>query len=86
MYDWQAMSKKSQQVVPNLNGGWSVKSRGSLRAIKTFDTQKEAISWARSKSKNAGVDLLVHARDGTVRASYSYRKSEPQPQHQNGRK
>jgi hypothetical protein len=80
------MSKKSQQVVPNPNGGWSVKSQGSSRAIKSFDTQKEAVSWARSKSKNAGLALLVHGRDGTVRSSYSYRKSVSQPQHQNGRK
>ena len=28
------MAKKSQHVVPNLKGGWSVKSEGALRAVK----------------------------------------------------
>ena len=82
----QAMSKKPQHVVLNPKGGWSVRSQGSSRAIKTFDTQKEAVSWARLKSKTAGSVLFVHGRDGTVRSSNSYRNSVSQPQHQNGRK
>jgi len=79
-------SKKSQQVVPNLSGGWSVKSYGSTRAFKTFDTQGEAVAWARSKSKREGLDLYVHGRDGMVRYKNSYRTVPSSPQHGNGRK
>ena len=80
------MSKKSQHVVPNLRGGWSVKSYGSERAAKTFDTQSDAVSWARSKSRKEGLDLIVHGRDGTVRFSNSYRRDPSPPQQRNGRK
>lgn len=80
------MIKKSQHVVPNLKGGWSVKSQGSSRAIKSFDTQTDAVDWARSKSKKESVDLIVHSRDGTIRSSTSYGRDPYPPQERNGRK
>jgi hypothetical protein len=61
------MTKKLQQVVLNLRGGWSVKSYGSTRAIKTFKTQAEAVVWAKARSKRNGLGLSVHGRDGAVR-------------------
>lgn len=80
------MIKKSQHVVPNPKGGWSVKSQGSSRAVKSFDTQTDAVHWARSKSKKAGLDLMVHGRDGTIRSSASYGEDPYPPQGRNGRK
>lgn len=80
------MSKKSKHVVPNPKGGWSVKSQGASRAIKSFETQSDAVSWARSKSKKEGLDLIVHGRDGTIRSSDSYRKDLSPPQQRNGRR
>ena len=80
------MSKKSQHVVPNPNGGWAVKSEGSSRAVKSFETQNHAVSWARSKSKREGLDLIVHGRDGTIRFRDSYRRDPNPPQGDNGRK
>jgi len=79
------MVKKSQHVVPNLKGGWSVKSEGALRAVKSFDTQADAVSWARSKSKKAGSSLVVHGRDGTIRSRDSY-GTDPYPPRDNHRK
>lgn len=64
------MNKRAQQVVPNLRGGWSVKSLESLRAIKTFKTQAEAVVWARARSKRNGLGLYVHGRDGSVRYTH----------------
>ena len=75
---------KTQQVFPNLKGGWSVKSKGVTRATKSFDTQQDAIAWARSKSKKQGLELVVHGRDGMVRSITSY--PEPRRPQQNGRK
>jgi hypothetical protein len=79
------MAKKSQHVVPNLMGGWSVKSEGALRAVKSFDTQADAVSWARSKSRKAGSSLVVHGRDGTIRSRDSY-GTDPYPPQNNHRK
>jgi len=63
---------KTQHVVPNPKGGWSVKKGGASKATKTFDTQKKAISYAREVSKNQGSELYVHKRDGTIRSKDSY--------------
>jgi len=76
---------KSQHVVPNLKGGWSVRSEGALRAMKSFDTQADAVSWARSKSRKAGSSLVVHGRDGTIRSRDSYAR-DPYPPRDNHRK
>jgi len=60
------MTKKLQQVFPNLRGGWSVKLYGSTRAIKTFKTQAEAVLWARAKSKK--MDRVYLCTVGMVRS------------------
>ena len=48
------------------NGAWQVKKAGAKRVSKVFDTQSEAINWAKSKSLN-NTSVVVHARDGRVR-------------------
>lgn len=40
------MSKKSQHVVSNQNGGWSVRKTGASRASKVFSTQNENVFMA----------------------------------------
>lgn len=66
------MTRNTQHVVPNPNGGWSVKKGGASRATKTFNTQQAAISYARKVSRNQGSELYVHKRDGTIRSKDSY--------------
>jgi uncharacterized protein DUF2188 len=85
-YSPKVMIKKSQHVVPNPKGGWSVKSQGSSRATKSFDTQTDAVDWARSKSKKDKLALIVHGRDGTIRSSASYGEDSYPPQARNTRK
>lgn len=71
------MVKKSQHVVPN-GSKWSVRSAGAQRASKTFSTQKEAITSARSKAKKQGTELYIHGEDGRIRSRSSY-GSDPFP-------
>ena len=67
------MAKRTtQHVVPNLNGGWSVRKGGAERATKQFDTQKEAIRFAKRVSKNQKAELYIHRRDGLIREKNSY--------------
>jgi hypothetical protein len=46
------MAKDSQHVAPAMNGGWIVRKSGSARATKHFDTQNEAVEFARQISMN----------------------------------
>ena len=66
------MTKKSTHVVPDPNGGWSVKRGGATRASKRFSTQRDAITYARNISKNEGAEFVIHRRDGTIRSWESY--------------
>ncbi|MDA4844703.1 DUF2188 domain-containing protein [Hoeflea sp. E7-10] len=71
------MSKRGQHVVPN-GGKWSVRSAGSQRASRTYNTQQEAIDDARKKARNQGTELYIHGRDGRIRARDSYGR-DPHP-------
>ena len=72
------MPANSQHVIPHPTGGWSVKKGGATRATKTFDTRKDAISFARKVSRNQGSELYIHRRDGTIRSKDSY-GNDPYP-------
>jgi hypothetical protein len=61
------MSRTSYHVIPSPNGGWSVKKERVLRASKHFDTQADAIDWAKRASKTEGGEFVVHGKDGTIR-------------------
>ena len=67
------MTKEGKHVIPRSTGGWSVRHSGATRASKTFDTQAEAVHYARDIAKKANTDLYVHRKDGTVRHKDSYR-------------
>jgi hypothetical protein len=80
------MSTKPQLVYPGFRGGWNVKTYGALRAAKNFDSQGDAIAWARSKCKRQGLELVLFNRNGTVRTSHLYRKRLSELQQQNSHK
>ena len=46
---------------------WQVKGAGSDKALKLFDTQKEAIEYANQLSANNGAAVRVHSRAGKMR-------------------
>lgn len=58
-------------MVPS-NGQWQVKRQGSEKATKDFETQKQAIDYARSIAINQQSELIIHGRDGRIRDKDSY--------------
>lgn len=72
------MARKTQHVVPNPNGGWSVKKGGSLKATKSFDKKTSAVSYGRAVAKNQNAELVVHKKDGTIQNPNSFGK-DPNP-------
>ena len=63
---------KDQHVIANLRGGWSVRHTGAARATRVFDTQEDAVEFARDIARKERSDLYVHRRDGTIRERSSY--------------
>lgn len=73
------MAKKSTHVIPDPEGGWSVKREGASRASKRFDKQQDAIAYARNISRDQGAEFVIHWSDGTVRSKESYKNGPPPP-------
>lgn len=72
------MTKRSQHVVKNPDGGWSVKKGGSTKATKVHRTQEDAIEHGRSIAKNQKAEFYIHGRDGKIREKDSYGR-DPNP-------
>jgi hypothetical protein len=62
---------KNQHVVPADNG-WAVRGAGNERRTSLHDTQAEAIEAAREIARHQHSELLIHGRDGQIRARDSY--------------
>ena len=65
------MSKPDVHVV-HKNDKWAVQKEGSQRALRTFDTQKDALGMAKEIARKECVELFVHGRDGQIRDRMSY--------------
>lgn len=63
--------KKNQHVVKH-NDGWAVKGAGNEKATRVTETQREAINIATDIAKNQESELLIHGRNGQIRARNSY--------------
>ncbi len=65
------MAPKNQRVVPRKEG-WAVKGAGNKRATTLQPTQKKAIDAARGIARNNESEVVIHRRDGQIRAKDSY--------------
>ena len=66
------MAKRSQHVVRNPKGGWSVLQSGAARASRTFKAFADAVSYGRDVARRERADLYIHRNDGTIREKDSY--------------
>ncbi|OUM99325.1 MAG: hypothetical protein BAA04_09685 [Firmicutes bacterium ZCTH02-B6] len=67
------MSKsRNFHVVPSRDGRWKAIRTGAERASAVFDTQREAISYARQRAREEHGELFIHGRDGRIRERDSY--------------
>lgn len=73
------MTKKTQHVVKNPDGGWAVKKGGSTKATKVHSTQEEAIKHGREIARAQHAEFYVHGRDGKIREKDSYGKDPCPP-------
>ncbi|PHZ84717.1 DUF2188 domain-containing protein [Paremcibacter congregatus] len=71
------MTKRNQHITPHRDG-WQVRGAGSEKATSVHSTQAEAISHGRDISRNQGSELLIHGRNGRIRARDSH-GSDPYP-------
>ena len=65
------MATNTQHVVPNPNGGWSVKKGGSEKASKTFVRKDDAVVYARRIIHDKNGELVIHRQDGSIQEADS---------------
>ncbi len=53
---------------------WSVVSEGSVRAVRAFDSKKDAVSFAKKTALKKTGEVIVHAKTGQIRDMISYAK------------
>ena len=64
--------RKNQHVTPCPDGGWQVKGAGNSKATLKTDTQAKAIDVAKNIAQNQKSELVIHGRNGRIRAKNSY--------------
>ena len=55
---------RTYHLVKRPDGKWEVKFAGGQKAIKLFNTQKEAIEYSKKMADNQGGSMLVHNSKG----------------------
>lgn len=60
----EPVNYRNYHVVKREDGKWEVKYAGGQKAIKLFDTQKEAVEYTKQMAENQGGKMLVHNSKG----------------------
>ncbi len=63
--------KKNVHVTPK-GENWQIKTANSSKANKVVNTQKEAIGIGKNIATNNKSELLIHGKNGQIRAKDSY--------------
>lgn len=59
--------KMPYHITKHSDGGWQIKRGRAKKALKRFDTQKEAIEYAKVLEKEKGESYIIHKANGTTR-------------------
>lgn len=69
------MSNNGKDVmIDNKNNYWTVRTQGSSKVIKKFNTQQEAVEFGTNLAKKNKSEIRIKDKSGKVRESHSYRK------------
>jgi len=66
------MAKKGGIHIVQTGGGWGVKRAGNERSTSVHPTQEKARKEAVKIAKKESLEVLIHGRDGKIRARESY--------------
>jgi uncharacterized protein YdaT len=59
--------KAAMHITKHKDGGWQVKKGGAQRALRKFNTQKEAIEFAKKIEQEKGTGYIIHKANGSTR-------------------
>ena len=65
-------TEKEHYVVSNPEGGWDVIRGSALRALRHFDTKKEAVEYGQKVSRNQNTEFVIHHKNGKIQRTNSH--------------
>ena len=63
----QLVQTELHPILRKEDGKWQVKFAKGVKAIKLFDTQAEAIAYAKKLAENQDGSITIHKKDGKMR-------------------
>ena len=69
---------QKDHIIQTADGKWQVKGTKAERALKLFNTQKEAIDYTKNMAGNQEGNIVIHKTDGKIRKQDYSKKSEEQ--------
>ena len=70
----EEVSFRTYHLVKRADGKWEVKYAGGQKAIKLFDTQKEALEYSKKMAENQDGKVLVHNSKGANKGRIKAKK------------
>ncbi len=61
-------------VISGESKKWTVVPAGSVRPVKSFSSQKDAVDFAKQTALKETGEVIVHAKTGKIRDTISYAK------------
>lgn len=65
-------NESKQHVYPKRSGKWAVFRSGASRASRLFETEDDAVTYARRVAQKEGSAMYIHRYDGSVKQRYSF--------------
>lgn len=69
---------QKDHITQTADGKWQVKGVKAERALKLFNTPKEAIDYTKNMAGNQEGNIVIHKTDGKIRKQDNSKKSEEQ--------
>ncbi len=61
-------------VITSMANGWTVVPQGSIRGVKAFSTQRQAVTFAKQIASRKNGEVVIHGRSGQISDLVSFRK------------
>lgn len=61
-------------VISRTSNGWTVVPEGSVRGIKVFSTQRQAVTFARQTASQRHGEVVIHGKTGQISDLVSFKK------------
>ena len=61
-------------VISGATNGWTVVPEGSVRGVKAFLTQTQAVTFAKQTASRKNGEVIIHGKTGQIRDLVSFKK------------